>query len=173
MAKTRQQKEEVIKELSASVKDSTSTVVASFNKLQVNDDITLRKDLVKQGVTYNVVSKTLLARALKDAGVDGVDLTDVRGNVAVASGNDEVLPAKILHTFAKENDDYKLVAGYLEQQLVDSSKIAELASLPSKEQLIGQTLATINAPITSFVGVLGGTVRSLLYALNAVQAKKA
>ena len=173
MAKTRQQKAEVIKSVTDLVKGSTSTVIASFNKLSVNDDITLRKDLVRQGVTYNVVSKTLLARALKDAGVDVADLKDLRGNVAVASGDDEVLPAKILHGFAKENEDYQLVAGYLEQKLVDSSKLAELASLPSKEQLIAQTLATINAPITSFVGVLGGTVRSLLHALSAIQAKKA
>lgn len=173
MAKTRQQKEEVIKQTVDAVKEAKSTVIASFNNLAVNDDQALRKDLANQGVSYAVVSKTLLARALKDAGVDAANLDDVYGNVAVASSQDEVLPAKVLNAFSKEHEGYTLVAGYLEQQLIDSNKIADLASLPSKEELVAKTLATINAPITNFVGVLGGTVRSLVYALNAIQAKKA
>ena len=51
-------------------------------------------------------------------------------------------------------------------------EIKSLASLPSKEVLIAQTLGGLNAPITGFVNVLQGSIRNLVYALNAVVEKK-
>lgn len=169
---TKQQKEEIVKQLSSDLGQAKSVVVSAYSKLTVNDDQGLRASLREAQVGYKVVKKTLLKRALKDAKLENIDLEEVRGNVAVATSNDEISAAKVIQKFAKEFDQMSIIAGYLESNPIDGAKIAELALLPSKEEMIAKTLATINAPIQSFVGVLAGTARSLVYALNAIKESK-
>jgi large subunit ribosomal protein L10 len=169
---SKQQKEEVIKQLSSDLGKAKSVVLSVYSKLTVNDDHGLRADLREAKVDYKVVKKTLLKRALADAKLESIDLNNVRGNVAVATSGDEISAAKVLQKFSKGNENLSIIAGYLESIPIDISKIMELALLPSKEEMIAKTLATINAPIQNFVGVLAGTTRNLLYALNAIKESK-
>lgn len=172
MAITKQQKEQITNDLTDKLVNAKSVVISAASQVTVNQDQGLRSELRQANVDYAVIKKTLLKKALEDAKLDGFDLSEVRGNVGVATSEDEISAAKVLHTFAKDNENMSIVAGYLEQTLIDQSKIVSLASLPSKEELIAKTLATINAPIQSFVGVLGGVTRSLVYALNAIKEQK-
>jgi large subunit ribosomal protein L10 len=171
MLTTRQQKEQVVKKLSEDLGQAKSVVVSSFTSLSVNQDQGLRSDLREAGVGYSVVKKTLLKKALAGAKLDNLELAEVKGNVTVALASDEIGAAKILHKFSKDHEGLSIVGGYLESKLVDGGMIASLASLPSKEELIAKTLATINAPVQNFVGVLGGVTR-LVYALNAIKESK-
>lgn len=172
MAITKQQKEEILKQLVDDLGNAKSVVLSANSKLTVNQDQGLRSELRGANVGYKVVKKTLIKRALDKAKLEAFDLTDVAGNIGVATSGDEIGAAKVLYKFSKDNDNLKIVAGYLESALIDSSKISSLAELPSKEELIAKTLATINAPIQNFVGVLSAVPRSLVYALNAIKESK-
>jgi len=172
MPVTKQQKEQVVKKLSENLGQAKSVVVSSFAGLTVNQDQELRSDLREAGVNYSVVKKTLLKKALAGAGLDNLELEEVRGNVTVALAKDEIGAAKVLHKFTKDNKGLSIVGGYLESQLVDSGVIVNLASLPSKEELIAKTVTCINAPVQNFVGVLGGVTRQLVYALSAIKERK-
>jgi len=172
MAKTKQQKKDDLKKVVEQLKQGKSIVVAAFDQLTVTNDQTLRKELRSEGISYSVVKKTLLAKAIQDAGLKDVSLVEAKGNVALAVGEDEVAPAKLLHKFAKVNEGYFLVTGWLEGKCMSSDRIETLAILPSKQELIAKTVGTIKAPISGFVNVLDGTVRSLVTVLGAVRDSK-
>lgn len=173
MPKTRQQKEVTVQELSALLKTAKSLVFASYEKLPVKEIETLRRSAREQGVAYAVAKKTLLARAMRDAGYE-VNPKSFAGNFATLLGlEDEVAPAKLVAAFAKEHDAMRIVGGVLEHQAMDAAAVVALAKLPSKHQSLGQLVGTLKAPISGFAKVLGGNLRGLVTALSAIKDAKA
>jgi len=172
MAKTKQQKEQALKGLKNKIADSNSLVISTFSNLTVNEDQNLRGQLRKENVSYEVAKKTLLKKAFSDNKVQGLIESELLGNISVATSQDEVAGAKILSKFAKGRENFKIIGGILNQVWVDANKIAELAKLPSKLELIAKTVGTIKAPLTGFVNVLSGNTRGLVNVLNAIKNSK-
>jgi large subunit ribosomal protein L10 len=171
---TKNQKIELVKELTEKIKAAKSTVFVDFKGLKVKDTTELKKSLREAGVEYIVARKTLFDIALKNAGIEGVSIKTMEGQVALSfSNNDEVAGAKIIDTFAKTNENVKLLGGVLGTQVMSAAEVKALAKIPSKEQLLGQLVGTLNAPISGFVNVLAGNLRGLVQVLNAVKEQKA
>ena len=166
---TRNQKHELVKELIEKIKAAKSVVFVDFKGLKVKDATILKRSLRAAGVEYVVVRKTLIDIALKNAGIEGANIAKVEGQVAVSLSNlDEVAAAKIIDTFAKTNENVKMLGGVLGTQLMNAAEVKALAKVPSKEQLLGQLVGTLNAPISGFVNVLAGNLRGLVQVLNAI-----
>ena len=72
----------------------------------------------------------------------------------------------------KENKELKVKVGVLDGKVIGADEIKALASLPPKEVLIAKMLGSMNAPISGFVNVLQGTIRNVVYALEAVRKQK-
>lgn len=172
MAKTRAQKEQMVAELSESLKNGKAAVFSSYMGLTVKDFEDLRKQLRAEDVEIAVAKKSLLGMALTNAQITGIDAEALEGGVAVAVGaTDEVAAARIIATFARTHEQVKILGGVLEGKAVDASMVKALAALPSKQQLRGQVVGTIAAPLTGFVNVLAGNARSLVQVLNAIAQK--
>jgi large subunit ribosomal protein L10 len=172
MPKTRGQKEQAMQALTDAVKQSKSVVFANFQGLKVSESEELRRLCRKEGIEYLAAKKTLVAKALKDAGIEGNPKSFV-GAVSVVFGTlDEVAPAQILANFAKTHEAVKLFGGILEGAFIDGAKVAELSKLPSKQQLLQRLVGTLNAPISGFVNVLAGNLRGLVTVLDAIKATK-
>jgi large subunit ribosomal protein L10 len=121
---------------------------------------------------YTVLKNTLSRIALKNAGLESF-AENFNGPTALAIENgDPVAAAKVLIEFSKEHAKLKLKAGMLGDKVLSIQEIKSLASLPSKEVLIGRLLGTLNAPMTNTVNVLSATTRSLVYALDAIRKQK-
>lgn len=173
MAKTRVQKQEMVGGLSTKLKASKSAVLANFQGLNMEAMDTLRSTCKAQDITLLASKKTLVKIAFQEAGLD-LDTKLFEGGVAVLLGmSDEVAPAQVIAEFAKKNDAVKIFGGVLEGQFIDSTKVKQLSLLPSKQQLLGQLVGTINAPVSGFVNVLAGNLRGLANVLNAVKDQKA
>ena len=173
MAKTRQEKEQTIKTLAESIKSAKSTVLANFQGLKVVESEELRGICRKANVEYLASKKTLLKRALAEAGFD-INTQEFEGGIAVVLGQeDEVAPAQIIANFAKSHDTVKIFGGVLEGKFIDEAKVTELSKLPSKLELYSKLVGTINAPVSGFVNVLSCNLRGLLNALNAIKEAKA
>ena len=171
---TKNQKIELVKELTEKIKAAKSTIFVDYKGLAVKDSTDLKKSLRAAGVEYIVARKTLFDIALKGAGVEGVSIKKMEGQVALSfSNNDEVAGAKIIDTFAKTNENIKFLGGVLGTQVMTAAEVKALAKIPSKEQLLGQLIGTLNAPISGFVNVLAGNLRGLVNVLNAVKEQKA
>lgn len=171
---TKNQKIELVKGLTEKIKDAKSAIFVDFKGLKVKDLTELKKSLRAEKVEYIVVRKTLLDIALKNAGIEGVSIKGMDGQVAISISNaDEVAAAKIIDIFAKTNENIKFLGGILGNQILSAAQVKALAKIPSKEQLLGQLVGTLNAPISGFVNVLAGNLRGLVQVLNAVKEQKA
>ena len=94
-----EQKKQAVAELSAHLKESCVGVIVNYSGINVADDTKLRKELREAGDTYVVVKNTLLSRALKDAGIEGLDSV-LEGTTAIAyNKEDYVSAAKILSKY--------------------------------------------------------------------------
>lgn len=172
MAKTKAQKELTLKDLSERIGAAKSLVFANFQGLKVKESDELRELCRGQNIGYFIAKKTLVAKALKEKGL-AVDAKAFQGGVSVLFGNeDEIAPAQIAANFAKTHEAMKLFGGVLEGAYIDGAKVAELAKLPSKQQLLGHLVGTLNAPISGFVNVLAGNLRGLVTVLSAIKDKK-
>jgi len=173
MAKTRQEKEVAVQALSDKLKDAKAAVFANFQGLKVNESEELRGICREQHIEYIASKKTLVKRALSNVGLD-VDTKLFEGGVAAVLGaDDEVAPAQIIATFAKDHEAVTIFGGILEGNFIDAAKVTELSKLPSKQQLLGQLVGTLNAPVSGFVNVLAGNLRGLVNVLNSIKEAKA
>ncbi len=167
-----EQKKALVASLSDKLKNSCAGVIVNYKGINVSDDTKLRKELRESGVEYFVVKNTLLQRAAKEAGLDGLEPV-LEGTTAIAiSKEDHVAAARILCKFADENDFFKAKAGFIEGKVISEAEVNNLAKLPTKEVLVAKALGGLNAPISGFVTVLNGTIRGLVVALNAIAEKQ-
>jgi large subunit ribosomal protein L10 len=160
----------VIKE---KIQDAKSVVFVKFSGLTVAEDTELRREFRKNNVEYKVLKNTLVRRAFNDMGVTDFD-EDLNGPTSVAFGADETAAAKVIVNAAKKyQDKVSVKSAYVDGGKVDVKGVMELASMPSKEELIAKMLGSMQAPIANFVGVLSAMPRGLVVALNAIAEKKA
>lgn len=170
---TKSQKIELVKDLSEKIKVAKSAVFVDYKGLKVKDSTELKKLLRASGVDYVVVRKTLLDIAMKNAGIVGVDTKTMEGQIALSLSNtDEIAGAKIIDTFGKKNENVKMVGGVLGTQVMNAAEVKALAKIPSKEELLGRLVGTLNAPVSGFVNVLAGNLRGLVQVLNAISENK-
>ena len=172
MATTRKEKEDILKQMTEDLESARGVVFTEYRGLTVKDLDKLRKNLRKENVKYQVVKVTLLKKALEKLGIktDGLKYS---GPIAVASSKDEeTTPARLVKAAGKDFPNLKIDGGIFNKELVATEVVNRLASLPSKEQLLGQLVSVIAGPMRGLVTVLSGNTRNLLNVLNAIKEKK-
>jgi large subunit ribosomal protein L10 len=151
---------------------SKVVIVTDYKGLDVMAINALRRKLREADVEYQVAKNTLLIRASEGTGVDGIKDYFVGPSAIAISYEDPVSPAKVLTEFAKENQKLEIKAGVMGDKVLDIAAIKSLASLPSREVLLGQVLSAMNGVPTAFVRVLSGVTRNFLNVLNAIKDQK-
>ena len=127
-------KQEIIDEIKGKVNDSASVVIFTYQGLTDEDAKKLRKSLKENGSDYKVYKNTLMSRAFNDL---EIDLNEhLTGSSALAYGTDSVAPIKTIADFAKKHDVVTLKVGIVDGEVTDSSKLSELATIPSREGLL-------------------------------------
>lgn len=174
MQQTKQQKEALVQEVTQKIKDSKALIFANYKGVTVKDITTIRQELRKSGSSWQVLKKTLLNIALKNAGVE-VNGRELGGQVGVAFSQDEVAAAKVIADFQKANKEVPLTieGGALGTKSLSVNEIKALAKLPSQDELRAKLVGTLQAPIAGFVRVLGGNLSGLVQVLKAIEGKKA
>ena len=174
MAKSKQQKELTLGQLTEQLGAAKSVVFADFRGLTVKEATEFRNKARKEDIKVLVAKKTLMRLAFDKAGYEGVDPSKLEGSLVMITGmSDEVAPAKLAADYGKDHEALKIVAGVLERKLVDAAAIKALAKLPSKQELLAKLVGTLNAPVSGLVNVLAGNLRGLVNVLNAVKDQKA
>jgi large subunit ribosomal protein L10 len=168
---TRTQKEELVKNLSDSIKDGKVVIFSDYAGTTVAKMKDLREALREQGSTYKITKKKLIDRSLKEAGIKASVLA-LEGQIGIAIGKeDEVSAAKVLAKFAKENKNFKILQGVLESKVISGEDVLSLAALPGREELLAKMVGSINAPVSGFVNALAGNLRNLVGVLKAISEK--
>ena len=127
-------KQEVIDEIKKTVEDASSVVIFTYTGLTDEDTKKLRRSLRESGSDYKVYKNTLMARAFNDL---KIDLNEhLSGSSALAFGTDSIAPIKAVADFAKTHDVVTLKVGIVDGEVTQSDKLAELATIPSREGLL-------------------------------------
>ncbi|WJH36402.1 50S ribosomal protein L10 [Paenibacillus aurantius] len=149
-AKVLQEKQQMVSDVTAKLRDSSCTIVADYRGLTVAQVTQLRKSLREAGVEFQVLKNTLVRRATAEAELTELD-EFLSGPTAIAFSKDDVVaPAKILSDFAKKNDKLSVKAGIVEGKVVGVDQIKALADLPSREGLLSMLLSVLQAPMRNF-----------------------
>src|ERR1041385_6372406 len=144
----RTDKEQLVIELKEKLEGAKALYYTDFTGLNVKRMTDLRRRLRKANVEYVVIKNTLALRAVNESGLVGERL---RGPTGLVVAKDPVSAAKVLTDFAKENDQRPAVKGGLfEGRSLDASRVKQLASMPSKEQMLAELGASMQAPIAGF-----------------------
>lgn len=169
----RSEKTAIIGQIKGRAESASIAVVTDFKGMSVEELTRLRVKIRESGGEYYVVKNTLARLALTDTAHASIK-DDFKENCAVALGfEDPVAVAKALSDFAKTSKLLKVRHASLEGKKLSSAQVEDLAKLPSKEQLLGQVLGTMNAVPTNLVSLMANMIRPLLYALKALEEKKA
>ncbi|MCR5880790.1 50S ribosomal protein L10 [Phenylobacterium sp. J367] len=168
----RAQKQEAIETLKGDFAAAGAVVVTHYMGLTVAEMTDLRGKLREQGAQLKVVKNTLATKALDGSiGEQGDAL--FKGPVAIAFASDPVSAAKVATQYAKENDKFSVIGGFMGQQVLDKASVTALASLPSLDQLRGKIIGLLQAPATKIAGVLQAPAGQLARVVGAYAAKDA
>ena len=159
------QKEQILQDTTERIRDVRGIYLADFTGMSVHALSALRQRCREQKVQFRVIKNTLLKRAFNAHGITALDEFLEGPTGLVFSSENEMSPAKILVDFAKANERPRVKAAVVDGRLFDEKAIATLATLPSREILLSQVLATFIAPMTQFLAAIEATV-----ALPAVMA---
>lgn len=168
----RAQKAASIEDIKGVFADSGAVVVTHNLGLTVAEMTDLRLRLREQGAALKVVKNTLAQKALDGSAGEAGDRL-FSGPVAIAYAPDPVSAAKVVTEFAKGNDKFVVVGGFMDKDVLDAQAVANLAKLPSLDELRGKIVGLLQAPATKVAGVLQAPAGQLARVFGAYAAKDA
>jgi len=142
-----QKKEEVTK-LAEKIKNAKLVLLTDYRGINVTDDTQLRRDLRGANATCNVIKNNITRRALKEAGIEGLEENLVGPTAVIMSDEDYLEASKIIYKFGKDNEFYKIKGGVIEGKVMTAEEIITLAKLPSREALLSMLAGALLANIS-------------------------
>ncbi|HEX9973012.1 MAG TPA: 50S ribosomal protein L10 [bacterium] len=165
-------KEKLVNSLEEKLSSAKGVYLADFMGLNVEEISNLRNLLRRESIEFKVVKNTLVKRSTDKLGLGSLN-DYLSGPTAMAFClADPIAAAKILVDYQKKNEKLKLKAFVLDGQIYDKSRVEEIAKLPSKDQIVAQTLGIISAPLRNIVGVLNSLVTSMVIVLSEIKKQR-
>jgi len=163
-----EQKQSVVAEVSAQLKNAQAVILAEYRGLDVTRVTDLRSRARKSGVYLRVLKNTLARRAMK--GTSFEKLTEqMIGPLIYGIAQDPVAGAKVLAEFAKDNELFVIKGGAMPNAVISAKDIKTLASMPSREELLAKLVGTLQAPIAKLVRTMNEVPGKFVRTLAAVR----
>jgi len=168
---TREEKSQVIEELTAQLADNANIYLADISGLNAGSTSNLRRACFKAGVKLAVVKNTLLEKAMEASERDFGDLpTVLKGNTSVMYSETGNAPAKVIKTFRKKSDKPLLKGAFIEESIyIGDEQLDMLVDIKSKEELIGEIIGLLQSPAKNVISALqssGGKLSGILKTLS-------
>ena len=168
---TREEKSQVIQELTAQLADTNTIYLADISGLDATTTSNLRRACFKANVKLAVVKNTLLSKAMEQSDKEFGELQDVlKGNTSLMIAEAGNAPAKVIKEFRKKSDKPLLKGAYVEEAIyVGDDQLESLVNIKSKEELIGDVIGLLQSPAKNVISALqsgGGTIAGILKTLS-------
>jgi len=168
---TREEKSQVIENLTAQLADNTTIYLADISGLNAGDTSNLRRACYKAGVKLAVVKNTLLKKAMDSSDKDFGELPDVlKGNTSLMFAETSNAPAKVIKAFRKKSDKPVLKGAFIEEAVyVGDDQLDILVNIKSKDELIGEIIGLLQSPAKNVISALkssGGTIAGIVKTLS-------
>jgi large subunit ribosomal protein L10 len=174
MAMDRKGKEALREVAEGRFEKANAAIVAEYRGLTVASLTELRKALKKVNGEFRIVKNRVAKKAVLGKAGTAKEIADsLKGPIGIAFlYGDAAAGAKALTEFEKSNELFKITAGVMDSKKLSSRDVAAIASLPSKEVLLGQIVGLLVSPHRGLLGVLNGVPRNLVQVINAIKEKK-
>ena len=153
-AKILEKKQAECAELTEKIQNSVAGVLVSYTGITVEQDTQLRKALREAGVDYKVYKNSMVGRACEACGFGDMKAHLDGMNALAISNEDPIAPAKILKEYADKIETFQLKAGYIDGGVIDANAVNELASTPSKEEMLCKIMGSMMGPLYGLAYVL-------------------
>jgi large subunit ribosomal protein L10 len=167
----REQKTAVVEEVAAQIKESEAVFAVDYRGISVPQAAVLRDRLTEAGARFRVVKNTLTLLAADKAGVEplkGVLEGPTAFTFVTGEDGDVALAAKALAQFKREHNLLDFKGGVMNGEPLTAEQIADIARLPARDQLHGQLVGMIAAPITGLVRTLNALIAGLAIQLKQI-----
>ncbi len=168
---TREEKSEVIKDLTAQLVENETIYLADISGLDAGNTSNLRRACFKAGVKLAVVKNTLLKKAMDSADKDFGDLPEVlKGNTSLMFAETSNAPAKVIKAFRKKSEKPLLKGAFIEEAIyIGDDQLNTLVDIKSKDELIGEIIGLLQSPAKNVISALksgGGTIAGIVKTLS-------
>ena len=165
------EKKEVVAEVSERLKKAQAVVLAEYRGIKVEDITGLRKEARASGVYLRVLKNTLARRAVQGTPFEKLAAQMV-GPLAYGISDDPVAAAKVLQAYAKKNEKLVIKGGAMPNVMMTAKEVGQLATMPSREELLARLMGTMQAPIAKFVQTLNEVPGKFVRTVAAVRDQK-
>jgi large subunit ribosomal protein L10 len=166
-----EEKKEVVAEIAERLTKAQAVVLAEYRGLAVEQITVLRSQARASNVYLRVLKNSLARRAVQ--GTPFEKLSDqMVGPLAYGISDDPVAAAKVLHAYAKKNEKLVIKGGMMPNYLMSAKEVGNLASMPSRDELLAKLLGTMQAPIAKFVQTLNEVPSKFVRTVAAVRDQK-
>ena len=164
---------EAVESLKKMLLENEGIIFTDHSGLKAQDAVDVRDKLIEADAYLKIIKNTLGLIAARDVFSD-IDLEEILSGPTsiVVAEKDIVSTAKVVKEFSKKLKALNIKAGILDNKFIDADSIEKIADLPSREVLLAQIAATMQAPISGLVNTLSGITRNLVMVLDAVRSKK-
>lgn len=166
-----EQKQAVVAEVSAELAKAQAVILAEYRSITVKDMTELRRKARGSGVYLRVLKNTLARRAIAETPFKGLSEKMV-GPLAYGISSDPVAVAKVLQEFARDHEKFVIRAGAMPNMVMSARDVADLAKMPSRQELLARLLGTMQAPIAKFVRTLNEVPGKFVRTVAAVRDQK-
>ena len=164
---SKSKKQQILKELIDNFSKQKAVIFTDFTGVKTKELEKLRKELKKEGMQYQVAKKTLIDLALEKCGIKDVKAEELSGQIGIVfSYQDEVLPAKTVYEFCKNNENMKILKGIIDKKVVEKEEIEKLAKLPSKQELLAKLIDSFSSPLYGLIYSLQSSLQGLIFVLS-------
>lgn len=166
------EKKAVLNEITENLKNSSAVYITNYSGMSVADVNKLRGAFRKGDIRFKVYKNKLVKLAMEQVGgFDAIIPSLVEQNAFAFVAEDLSAPAKVLKDFIKEANKPKFTAAFVDGEFYDESKLDALASMKSKNEIIGDILGLLMAPMANVVGALNAQGSTLAGAIQTIAEK--
>lgn len=166
----RSEKFEVVDNLKKIFSENSAVIVTHYHGLSMSQLTELRSKMYDDGMRFMITKNTLAKIAVKDTQLSGLE-SHFNGPTAIAIAKDPVGVTKVLTDFVKKNEELKLVAAVVDNQLLDVSGITALSKMPSLDELRAGIISLFSAPARSIASVLSAPAGQIARVTSAYSKK--
>ena len=154
MALTKAQKQKIVEDLREKIAKQKAMILIGISGLKVKDISDLRKRLKAIDAQIKVVKKTLAEIVFKEKKI-AFEKDKFKEEIALVFGfKDEISLARAVYQFSRENENLKILGGFLENKFKKADEIITLAQLPTREELIAKLIFAVRSPLFGFYNAL-------------------
>jgi len=167
------EKQDIVEQIKEQFQGSASAICVDFLGVNVEKITNFRRQVQEASGTYQVVKNTLARRAVADTPFEGIGQFFVGPTGIIFCHGEPMEPAKVLTAFVKAtNGALKIKGGVVYGSVFDAKGIEQVSKLPSRQEMLGQLVSGLQAPISGLVGTLEGVTREFVYTLQAIADQK-